>query len=219
MKKKRSPGSRLISNSGPHNPVVNRRNVPAKDLFLYARSFHKAAKTLAAFQLDASPLADFDVSPVVFMYRHALELHLKALVLGDGGNFLATKPDTLSVHKTHSVSWLAQFVVQIITAVKWGKEFKCEGIENLADFKAVIEELNAVDPGSYVFRLPVSAEGQDAVPGGGKLTIREFARRMDALLELLDSTADALAAEWDLRSEGSGIDADWNGGGFGPTIQ
>jgi len=47
------------------------------------------------------------------MYRHALVLHLKALVLGEGGNFLATRPDALSAHKTHSVSWLAQFVCQI----------------------------------------------------------------------------------------------------------
>jgi hypothetical protein len=219
MKKKRSPGSRLISNSGPHNPVVNRHNVPAKDLFLYARSFHKAAKTLAAFQLDASPLADFDVAPAVFMYRHAVELHLKAMVLGEGGNFLATKPDALSVHKTHSVSWLAQFVCQIITAVKWENEFKCEGIENLADFKAVTEELSAVDPGSYVFRLPVSAEAKDSVPGRVKPTIGDFTRRMDALLELLDSTADALAAEWDMRPEAAGIEAKWNGGGFEPIIQ
>ena len=218
MKKKRSPGSRLISNSGPHNPVVNRRNVPAKDLFLYARSFHKAAKALAAFQLDASPLADFDVSPVVFMYRHAVELHLKALVLGEGGNFLATKPDALSVHKTHSVSWLVQFVVQIITALKWENEFKCDGIENLTDFKAVIEELNAVDPGSYIFRLPGRAEGQDSAPGRVKVTMLEFARRMDALLELLDSTADALAAEWDMRSEGP-TEANGSGGGFEPPIQ
>src|ERR1039458_2873267 len=148
MKKKRSPGSRLISNSGPHNPVVNRRNVPAKDLFLYARSFHKAAKALAgSLQPDTSPFADADVSPVVSMYRPAVELHLTAIVLGEGGNFLATKPDALSVHKTHSVSWLAQFVVQIIAAVEWEKEFRCEGIGNLADFKAVIEELGAVDPG------------------------------------------------------------------------
>jgi hypothetical protein len=176
--------------------------IVVQDLFLYARSFHKAAQTLAAsFQADANPFAEADVSAVVFMYRHAIELHLKAMVLGDGGNFLATKPDALSVHKTHAVSWLAQFVCHIIAAVKWEKEFRCEGIENFADFKAVIEELNAVDPGSYVFRLPVSAEGQDAVPGGGKLTIREFARRMDALLELLDSTADALAATWDSQGE------------------
>jgi hypothetical protein len=132
---------------------MNRHNIPSRDIFLHARSFHKAAKALAAFQLDASPFADSDLSPVVFMYRHAVELHLKALVLGEGGNFLATTPDALSVHKTHSVSWLAQFVVQIITALKWEQEFRCEGIENLADFKTFIEDLNAVDPGSYVFRF------------------------------------------------------------------
>ena len=221
MKKKRAPGSRLIPNSGPHKAVLIRHHAPERDLWLYARSFHKAAKTLAAsFQPDASPFTGFDASPVVFMYRHAVELHLKALVLGEGGNFLATKPDTLSVHKTHSVSWLAQFVCQIITALKWDCEFICDGIENLADFKAVIDELSAVDPGSYVFRPPVRAEGQDSVLGGDKQTIRDFARRMDALLELLDSTADALAAEWDLRAEGTVLDADWNGGpGFEPTIQ
>jgi hypothetical protein len=205
-----------VSDPRPQNAALNWPNIPSRDIFLHAQSFHKAAKALAAFQLDASPLADFDVSPVVFMYRHAVELHLKAIVLGDGGNFLATKPDALSVHKTHSVSWLAQFVCQIIAAVKWEKEFKCEGVETLADFKAVVEEVNSVDPGSYVFRLPV--KGQDAVPGGGKLTIREFARRMDALLELLDSTGDALAAEWDLRSEAP-TEVNGNGGGFEPTIQ
>src|ERR1035437_6928084 len=204
---------------GLHDMMPTAKKTSPTDLFLYARSFHKAAKALAAFQLDASPLADFDVSPVVFMYRHAIELHLKAVVLGDGGKFLASKPDALSVHKTHSVSWLAQFVCQIITALKWENEFKCDGIENLTDFKAVIAELNAVDPGSYVFRLPVRTEGQDSAPGHIKLTMRDFARRRAPLLELLDSTADALAAEWDLRSA-SDVEEEWPGGDdFEPTIQ
>ena len=220
MKKKPSPGSRLsVSDPRPHKAVPNWHNLPEQDLWLYARSFHNAAKALAgAFDLDSGQVTDFDVSPVVFIYRHAVELHLKALVLGEGGNFLKSKPDALSVHKTHSVPWLAQFVVQIITAVRWKKEFRCEGIEDLADFKAVIEELNAVDPGSYVFRLPVSAEADDSLTGRAKLTIREFGRKMDALLELLDSTADALAAEWDLRSDAP-TEANGNGGGFEPTIQ
>src|ERR1035437_5680304 len=109
MKKKPSSGSRLpVSNPGPHKAVLNWPNVPERDLWLYARAFHTAAKTLAgSLQLDASPFADSDVSPVVFMYRHAVELQLKALVLGEGGNFLATKPDPISIYKTHSVSWLA----------------------------------------------------------------------------------------------------------------
>ena len=42
---------------------------------------------------------------------------------------------------------------------------------------------------------------------------------MDALLELLDSTADALAAEWDMRSEAAAIESGWNDGGSKPTIQ
>jgi len=120
------------------------------ELQFYARSFHKAAQALAGSLLvGGNPVSDVDFSPVLNTYRQALELHLKAIVLGDGGSFLETKPDVISVHKTHSVSWLAQFVAQIITALKWEKEFKCEGIDNFADFKAVIDELNAVDPGSY----------------------------------------------------------------------
>lgn len=124
MKKKRSLGSRLISNSGPHNPFV---------------------------------------------------------------------------------------VSQVITVVKWENEFRCEGIETLADFKGFIEKINSVDPGSYSFRCPFDPKDQ--------FGFREFARRMDAVIGLLESTGDALAAEWDLRSAGAGIDADWTGGGFGPTIQ
>ncbi len=200
---------------GPAN-----HNLQHRDLWLHARPFHTAAKTLAGSLGTASgPLTEFDLSPVVFMYRHALELHLEVLVLGKGGNFLATKPDVLSIHKTHSLPWLAQFVCQIVTTLKWEKEFRCDGIDSLADFRAVVEELNAVDPGSYVFRLPVGAEGQDSAAGHFKPTIREFARRLDALLQLLDSTADALAAEWDLRSDAERIEVAWNGGGVEPTIQ
>jgi len=62
-------------------------SIQSNDLFLYARSFHKAARALvSSFQPVASPLAEFDASPVIFMYRHSLELHLKAIVLGEGAN-------------------------------------------------------------------------------------------------------------------------------------
>src|SRR5580698_6942922 len=171
------------------------RNTSPEDLPLYARSFHAAAKKLAdAYESDPGPFTDLAACPVVFMYRHALELYLKAIVLGEGRNFLATKPDRISISKTHSVSWLARFVGQIVTALKWEPEFKCEGVENLDDFKAVVEEVNSVDPGSSAFRLPGKIEAKVF------FNVGEFAARMDALLELLNSTAAALAAEWDLRA-------------------
>jgi hypothetical protein len=193
--------------------------VQDRDLWLYALSFHEAARKLAgALEPGPGPFAEVNASPVVFMYRHAIELHLKAIVLGDGGNFLPTKPDALSVHKTHSISWLAQFVYGIVRALKWEHEFRCNGIENLAEFKAVIESVSSVDPGSYVFRDPTRA-GQDPATVDHVAAAREFARRMDAVIELLAATADGLAAEWDLRSNGTWDDDEPGGGSFGPTTQ
>jgi hypothetical protein len=192
--------------------TTNWQHVSPRDLFFYARSFHEAAKALAAsFRPNPAAIVPTEAFPVVFMYRHAVELYLKSIVLGDGGNFLPTKPDPISVSKSHSISWLAQFVAQIVTALKWEKEFRCEGIETLADFKAVIEEVNVVDPGSYTFRCPVDPNSQSSV--------RDLATKMDALIGLLASTRDGLAAEWGLRLETPGSDVGWNGGGFGQTIQ
>ncbi len=34
MKKKRSPGPRLISDPGPHSAVVKHRNIPPRDLYI-----------------------------------------------------------------------------------------------------------------------------------------------------------------------------------------
>jgi hypothetical protein len=145
------------------------------------------------------------------MYRHAVELHLKSIVLDDGGNLLLTKPDPISVSKSHSISWLAQFVCQIITTLKWHDRFRCEGIKTFANFKGVIEEISSVDPGSDWFRCPLDPTSETSV--------REFANKMDALISLLAATADSLAAEWDLRSEKPASDVGGNGGRFGPTIQ
>lgn len=117
------------------------------------------------------------------------------------------------------MSWLAQFVCQIVTALKWENEFKCEGIENLADFKTIIEDVNSVDPGSHAFRYPLNSEARGSVPNHPTFSVREFARNMDALLELLNATADALVAEWVMRSEAVAIEAGWNGGDFDPPIQ
>jgi len=156
-------------------------------------------------QLDPGPFNEIDPAPVYFLYRHALELQLKAIALGDAGNLLAHKPDKISGHKSHSLSWLAQFVCQAVTAAGLQHEFKCPGIQDLADFRFFVRELAELDPGDYCFRLPV--DPQQPTPMAP--IIGEFADKMDALLELLDATQDALVATWLLKSDES----------CGPTIQ
>ena len=147
------------------------------------------------------------------MYRHASELHLKLIVLGDGGNFLKTKPDEVSVHKTRSLSWLAHFVVQIVTALKWEGEFKAAGIEDLTAFKSLVEAVNSLDPAFQAFRYPADPER----PEMSRRSVLDFVGRLDNILELLERTADSLSVEWDLRSGRIVIDADWPCGK--PAIQ
>jgi hypothetical protein len=48
--------------------------------------------------------------------------------------------------------WLAQIVRQIIRAVNWESEFKCEGVASLADFSALMSELEALDPVTVAVR-------------------------------------------------------------------
>ena len=83
------------------------------EIDLYARSLHKAAKTLIeTLDLEPNPKTAWDACPVILLYRQAVELHLKALV-GEGGNFLPSPTDSITLYKTHSLRWLAQIVCQI----------------------------------------------------------------------------------------------------------
>jgi hypothetical protein len=87
------------------------------EIHVYARSLQKAAKRLVEkLEQEQSARTDWDVCPVVFLYREALELHLKALV-GEGSSFLKSRTDPISLSRTRSLRWLAQIVCQIIRTV------------------------------------------------------------------------------------------------------
>jgi hypothetical protein len=182
------------------------------EINLYARSLHRAAKTLiATLDLKPNPKTAWDACPVVLLYRQAVELHLKALV-GEGSNFLKERTDPLTLYKTHALRWLAQIVCQIIKAVRWESEFKCEAVTNLADFSALVSELEALDPVSCAVHSS-SRRSDGWVPHQLQPpNVVRFAKKLDGLLNLLDATTDALAATGDQQVSGEEDD-------FKPTIQ
>jgi hypothetical protein len=67
------------------------------EIGFYARSLHKAAKSLiASLNLEPNTKGAWDACPVVLLYRESVELHLKALV-DEGCNFLPSPTDPLTV--------------------------------------------------------------------------------------------------------------------------
>jgi hypothetical protein len=189
------------------------------ELHRYARSLQKAAKALVEkLELDQSARTDWDVGPIILLYRTAVELQLKAVV-GEGSRFLRTETDHVTLYKTHSLRWLAQVVSQIIKKVGWESEFKCEGVVSLADFSALVNELEAVEPVACAVHadklglpaiIPAQLQKSKAI---------ELFPRLDGLVDLLAATADGLAAECDPQADAAGEETFDAGDDFKPTIQ
>ena len=218
---RKPPATRLTNpKAGSRSPRDTWHGGGDIELHQYARSLQNAAKSLVAkLELDRSIRADWDACPIVLLYRQSLELNLKMLV-GEGSNFLPSPTDPISVFKTTSLRWLAQIVCQVIRAVKWESEFKCEGVSSLAEFSAVVNEVESFDPVARAVRSARTKDPDSVSDYYRTFDIVEFAKKLDALLGLLDSTADALAAEWDRRAEAAAAFSELDGcGDFKPTIQ
>ena len=185
------------------------------EIHAYAQSLQKAAQILLGkLKLDSKSRTDWDVCPIFLLYRQAMELHLKAVV-GEGSGFLKTPTDHISLKTTHSLRWLAQIVCQIIKAVGWQDDFTCTGVRSLAEFSALVNDLESFDPVDRAVMLskvnPPNSVAQYYLAFNGV----QFAERIDAVLGLLDQTADALAAKADeLMAAGILMNDDFN-----PTIQ
>jgi hypothetical protein len=212
------PVSRF-SKSNPGGRKQSWHNGSDVEILQYARSLQNAAKTLAGkLELDRSAGTGYDGCPVVLLYRDALEIHLK-LFVGEGSNFLSIPTDHLTLHKTRSLRWLAQIVCQIIKAVVWKSEFKCGGVSSLAEFSTVVDEVETFDPVARAVRSSRTGGIQSASEFYRTFNVVQFAAKLDALLDLLDGTSDALAAEWDQHEEvaaGTEISGDDD---FKPTIR
>jgi len=216
---KKPPISRILKpKPGTRSAFPSWHNGADAEIHLYAQSLQNVARALVGkLELDQNIRADWDACPIVLLYREALELHLKALV-GEGSNFLKTRTDPISLSQTHFLRWLAQIVCQIIRTVGWESEFTCEGVSSLADFSALVNEVESFDPVTRAIRASGLKDPNSVSQYYRTFDIVQFAKKLDGLLDLLDVTADALAAAWDQRTEISGEEKFHAGRTIKPTI-
>ena len=62
--------------------VISFTNDPKGDFGAFAKGYTLAANRLAASLLEDQRFPDYAAYPVVFLYRHALELSLKHIIYG-----------------------------------------------------------------------------------------------------------------------------------------
>ena len=91
-------------------------------------------------------------------------------------------------------------------------------MSSLADFSALVNEVECFDPVARAIRSSRAGGPNSVSQYYRTFDVVQFAKTLDGLLDLLDVTADGLAAMWDQRAEASGTEFD-GGDDFKPTIQ
>jgi hypothetical protein len=193
LKKKRL----FVDKGKPHGTVVlNWHGTPEQEFTYLAEAFHIVAKDAVAtlrqdphFGLHGLPLKDFQAYPIVFLYRHALELYMKAVIL-IGSPMLSikgeAKVDRETLLKTHSLDFLRQEIERIFEAYEWEWDMGVPHFQSVADFRKTIAEFQAVDAKSSTFRYPIDTKGGASLTSHFRFNLFDFSEIIDGLLVALE---------------------------------
>lgn len=195
----------VFQSENPHgNVVFNFRRNPIDDLAAFAQGYHEAGKRLAGMLATSPGYRDFDGYPVLFLYRHALELYMKTIVYR-GAQLLHLLDletlDTSKLFKFHRFSLLLPGVKAVFGGVWKTWETDVAGLTSYEDFAALVHGIEEIDPESYNFRYPTDIKGQAALNHHTVVNAVGFSRHMDPILDLLDGAVTGLHEEFDSAAE------------------
>jgi hypothetical protein len=205
--------SRFRGRSMHGNVVLNFTGFPKGELGVYAHAYHEAANRLVGELASRIGYSDVDACPVVFLYRHAIELYLKSIVYwGNGLLRLRNQHPPLRqdvLFRTHNLGKLVAGAKPVL------KLFRCLGkwpdseFMSFRDFARFIMELDDLDPGSYSFRYPIDRKGGSALPNCLCFNVVAFGGKLDSLLNMLSGAA-AMAYEQFLAEAEATATQDWS---------
>jgi hypothetical protein len=193
------PFANIASPTG--NVVFNFTGDLIRDLGAFALGYRRAARMLAApFRGDA--YADYDGYPVLYLYRHSLELYMKMVVYRGAmlmGLIGKQYPDVPGLFSNHGLGRLLPAVRSIFKAMRW--DFKDTAVGTFDEFEKIVRAVDQIDPGSYAFRYPMNPAGKAHLPHHFTMNVANFGEAMDALLGYLEGAADLLDETLQLEAE------------------
>jgi hypothetical protein len=174
--------------------VLNWYGTPQEHLELFAQAFYRAARKIAE-GYDDKIVRDIAMCPAIYLYRHAFELYLKAVLLaGEQLRELKGQP-TLHLETCingHRLTDLAGKFLDVANDMGWGDDLGADGLRTRGDFLALVNEWDALDQQSFSFRYPMNKKGGAALPDQFAFGLRHFRERMEPLLDILDGSVTAV---------------------------
>lgn len=196
----------FFEGTSPHGNVrFNFRGVAPNDLAAFAHGYHLAGHALVDKLANAPGYPDYEGYPVLYLYRHALELYMKA-ILYRGAKYVRLIADqnvnAERFYGSHDLVRLLPAMREIFDRVGWHGDFDLPGLKTWQDFSDLVRSIDSIDHGSYAFRYPMNTRGDPALPHHFVLNVIAFGRNMDGLLDLFSGAASGLDDMWDNAAEG-----------------
>jgi hypothetical protein len=174
--------------------MLNSTKDPIRDLEriagLYAGVAHDRVESLRTTQPNLRGGYEFEAYPTTFLYRHALELILKAILhagavaLADAGK---SPPSKYVLMKEHALRPLFAECCRVFKQA-FGAElddvwdFGVAGMRTHADLAAIVAEFDEFDAGSYTFRYSITTDGAASLSRGFEFDLYELADTMDTVI-------------------------------------
>lgn len=194
MKKKNSPESGLLASDRDwHNNAC--LNYMPDHGTAYTEGYRRAADILIRHIDETARDQDFLVYPVVFLYRHHIELQIKQ-VTGLARQLLQGDDLSDSDKVTHNLNSLWETARKVL--------LQADDTLSSSDFirvSAVVKALNEADLRATAFRYPRTREGGRSLEGVHYINTRRFGEQMAAASDDLDAIDDGLRYLLDLESE------------------
>jgi len=164
----------------------------------YARAYHKAARL--AFEGFRQTLQDgewpknyreMDAHPIAFLYRQALELYLKTVIVwGQPLQYLRGRPPKQGeqTFKGHNLAKLLPGVKEIFGLIDCSSIWSAPTFQSFADIGRVVQAVNELPHDA--FRYPIDRAGsRELLPCGLCFSVLVFPQKPHRLLDLLDAAA------------------------------
>ena len=177
-------------------------NTPVEEFGYYGGAFHDAALVLARSLARRRGHKNGDVLPLLFLYRHAIELSAKATILS-GNRLLSlagqgqTDDEVFKNFKKwkHRLVPLLPSIKEIFAFVNWEWFWPNSNIETFAEVEAVFQDLELIDPDSFTFRYPTNLQGARSARIDIQFGLGTSINVLDDLAEALQTSIFGLDAE------------------------
>jgi hypothetical protein len=156
----------------------------------YRETANRAVEALAsdeAFLNRGYGSIAFRAWPIIFLYRQALELTLKAIIIAGAPmiEYHGGEIDMRIVYSEHNFEKLRPMVEQVMEQMRFGWNFDVAGLRSLQDFRKLLAEFDDFDPTSTVCRYPVNGAGKPSMDNARCFNLFKFAAAIDTVLEAI----------------------------------